>query len=228
MVVEERFSLRNRIIGVLLQDAREKANRSKRECADALGVSTRTITSYEMGRKPISLPELEVLAYLFDVPVSHFWEEDPELVPGDRLDEIDNVLDLRHRIVGALLRQARQERDVSQSELGELVDSSASRIASLEYGERPLPLVELEAMADYLDVPLDYFLDEQQGPIGRWHEQESLWEGFSELSEDEQQFVVNPANRRYLHIAMRLAQMPADGLRMLGSGLLDLTQEGEG
>ena len=72
-MAEEKLALRDRIIGLLLRDAREQADKTKRECARALGVSSGTITAYEEGRKSISLPELEVLSYVLDVPVSHFW-----------------------------------------------------------------------------------------------------------------------------------------------------------
>lgn len=58
--IEDRLALRNRIVGVLLRNARERAEKTKRECAEALGVSTSTFTAYEEGRKPISLPELEM------------------------------------------------------------------------------------------------------------------------------------------------------------------------
>ena len=68
-MAEERLVVRNRIIGLLLRDARERADKTKRECAAALGVSTSTITAYEEGRKSLSLPELEVLAYVLDTLV---------------------------------------------------------------------------------------------------------------------------------------------------------------
>jgi transcriptional regulator with XRE-family HTH domain len=59
----EALAIRNRIIGILLRDARVSAGRTKQECATLLGVPVSTITAYEEGRKPISLPELEVLAF---------------------------------------------------------------------------------------------------------------------------------------------------------------------
>jgi len=114
---EAKLVLRNRIIGLLLRNARERAEKTKRECAAALGVSTGTITAYEEGRKPISLPELEVLAYVTDTPTAHFWEHGPELVAEEEPVQLEEILALRHRIVGALLRQARLEADKTQKEL---------------------------------------------------------------------------------------------------------------
>jgi transcriptional regulator with XRE-family HTH domain len=221
--IEEKLVLRNRIIGLLLRDARERAEATKRECASALGVSSSTITAFEEGRKPISLPELEVLAYVLDAPADHFWERRPELVPEERSMPLEDVLALRHRIVGALLRQARLDANLSGSELAETLGCSPRRISSYEYGERPIPLAELELLAQRLGLPLDYFLDNREGPVGQWHRQQEAWERFQKLPEDVQEFVLQPINIRYLEVAMRLAQMPAGSLRGIAEGLLDIT-----
>jgi transcriptional regulator with XRE-family HTH domain len=221
--IKEKLVLRNRIIGLLLRNAREQAEKTKRECAAALGVSTSTIRAYEEGRKPLSLPELEVLAYLLDTPTAHFWERDPELVPDEELVPLQEVLALRHRIVGALLRQARQEADVSQKELAQMLGCSAGRLSAYEYGERPIPLAELELLARYLHLPLEYFLDNQEGPVGEWHRHQEAWRRFQELPREMQEFVTQPINVRYLEVAMKLAQMPAGGLRAIAEGLLDIT-----
>ena len=221
--IEDRLVLRNRIIGLLLRDARERAEKTKRDCAAALGVSSGTITAFEEGRKPISLPELEVLAYVFDAPTSHFWECRPELVPDERALPLQEVLALRHRIVGALLRQARLEANLSVKELAETLGCSPKRFSSYEYGEQPISMAELEVLAQQLRLPLDYFLDNQEGPVGQWHRQQEAWERFQKLPEDVREFVLQPINIRYLEVAMRLSQMPAGGLRAIAEGLLDIT-----
>jgi transcriptional regulator with XRE-family HTH domain len=221
--IEEKLALRNRVIGVLLRSARERAEISKRECAAALGVSSSTITAYEEGRKSISLPELEILAYLLDTPASYFWERDPELVPEEGSLPLQEVLTLRHRIVGALLRQARLEADLSQKDLAKVLGCSASSISAYEYGERPLSLAELELLAQQLNVPLEYFLDNLEGPVGEWHQQQKAWQRFCEFPEEVRDFVTQPINIKYLEVAMKLAQMPAGGLRAIAEGLLDIT-----
>jgi len=222
-MIEEKLALRNRICGLLLRDARERAGKSKRKCAAALGVSTSTITAYEEGRKPISLPELEVLAYMLDTPAVYFWQHDPELAPEGKPLPLQEVLALRHRIVGALLRQARLEAGMTQKELANVVSCSTSRISAYEYGERPVPLAELELLAQYLHLPLEYFLDNQDGPVGEWHQQQEAWRRFRELPDEIQKFITQPINVKYLEVAVKLAQMPAGGLRAIAEGLLDIT-----
>ncbi len=222
-MAEEKLVLRNRIIGLLLRDAREQARKTKRECATALGVSARTITAYEEGRTPISLPELEVLTYVLDAPIVHFWERDPELATEEKPLPLREILALRHRIVGALLRQARLEAGISQKELAKVVGCSTSRISAYEHGERPIPLAELELLAQYLQLPLEHFLDDQEGPVGEWHRQQEVRRRLRELPREVQEFVVQPVNIKYLEVAMRLAEIPAGGLRAIAEGLLDIT-----
>jgi transcriptional regulator with XRE-family HTH domain len=222
-MAEEKLALRNRIIGLLLRDAREQADKTKGECARALGVSTGTITAYEEGRKSISLPELEVLSYVLDVPVSHFWKREAEDVGEREAPPLEEVLALRHRIVGALLRQARLEADISQKEMAEILGCSSSSISSYEFGKRPISLTELELSAQHLRLPLEHFLDEQEGPIGEWNRQQEAYEYFCELPREMQEFVSKPVNVKYLEVAMKLAQMPAGGLRAIAEGLLDIT-----
>jgi transcriptional regulator with XRE-family HTH domain len=222
-MAEEKLALRDRIIGLLLRDAREQADKTKRECARALGVSSGTITAYEEGRKSLSLPELEVLSYVLDGPVSHFWKREAEDIGEREPPPLEEVLALRHRIVGALLRQARLEADISQKDLADVLGRSSSSISSYEFGKRPIPLAELELLAQHLRLPLEYFLDEQEGPVGEWNRQQEAYEYFCELPREMQEFVAKPVNVKYLEVAMKLAQMPAGGLRAIAEGLLDIT-----
>jgi len=219
---KEKIALRNRIIGLLLRDAREKAGKTKRDCAAALGVPTSVISAYEEGRKPISLPELEVLAYVLEVPIMHFWEREPEVKKEESLP-LQEVIALRHRIVGALLREAREKAEVSQKELAQLLGCSPRRLSDYEYGECPMPLAELEVAARRLQVPLEHFLDTRGGPVGEWHHQQDIFRRFRQLPKEMQEFVTHPLNIKYLEVAMKLAQMPAGGLRQIAEGLLDIT-----
>ncbi len=222
-MAEDKLALRNRIIGLLLRDAREHTGRTKQECADVLGTSSSTITAYEEGRKPISLPELEVLAYLLGTPLAHFLEQDPKLTVEIESLPLQEVLNLRHRIVGALLRQARLGAGMTQKELAEVMGCSPSRVSAYEYGKRPIPMAELELFSCYLFLRKSLFFDEQDGSIVEWHSRQTNQRLFSELPKEVQEFITQPINIKYLEVAMKLAQMPAGGLRAIAEGLLDIT-----
>jgi transcriptional regulator with XRE-family HTH domain len=222
-MVDRKLTLRNRIIGVLLRDARRRAGLTKSECADALGISLSTIDAYEEGRNPISLPELEALGYLLDIPIDRFWESEPTLETGKDSPDFQAMLALRNRIVGALLRQARLRADMTQQELADILSCSPSRIADYEQAKQPIPIAELELLGRHLGLPLEHFLDGQEGTVGAWHRQQAIDRRFHELPEDVQAFVARPVNIKYLEVAMRLSKMPASKLRAIAEGLLEIT-----
>lgn len=225
-MAEDRVALRNRIIGLLLRDARLKAEKTKRECAAALGVPTGVITAYEEGRRNISLPELEVLSYVLGMPVTRFWEHDAGSKKDKEEEELppmEEVLALRHRIIGALLRQARTEANLSLKDLADVLGCSPAKINAYELGKRPIPFAELEILAQHLKRPMEYFLNDQEGTIGEWHREQEAWRRFRELPKEVQEFVTRPINIRYLEVAMKLSQMPVGGLRAIAEGLLDIT-----
>src|SRR4030065_682750 len=68
-------SLRGKILGAMLREVRMTAGRTLRETAEAIGVTPGALTAYEDGRKAISLPELELLAYFLNAPLRPFWSE---------------------------------------------------------------------------------------------------------------------------------------------------------
>ncbi len=227
----EALELRGRILGVLIRDARIHSGRTPEECARFLGVSPETFIAWEEGDRPISLPELEALAYFLNVPLSHFLSDDPQLLGEPPDANIPEFLALRHRIVGVLIRQAREEAGKSLEDLARLLDCTPEQIEAYEYGELPIPLPELEVLAHALDCPMERFLD-QGGPLAQGvlqeqrparSEEDPALRAFRELPPQIQEFVLKPINRSYLEIAMKLAEMPAGKLREIAEGLLEIT-----
>jgi transcriptional regulator with XRE-family HTH domain len=68
-------SLRQRIIGLNLYQARMQAGRSSLDLAADLGLPVETITAYETGREPISYFEMEQLSLNLGVPLTYLTEE---------------------------------------------------------------------------------------------------------------------------------------------------------
>jgi transcriptional regulator with XRE-family HTH domain len=222
-MVERKLTLRNRIIGVLLRDARRRAGWTRAKCADALEVSPTTIDAYEEGRTPISLPQLEALGYILNTPIDHFWEGETEPEVARDSPDLQAMLELRHRIIGVLLRQARLEANMTQEDLAEILNCSPSRIADYENAKQPVPVAELELLGRHLGLPLEHFLDGQEGSVGAWHRQQMVDQRFHELPEEMQAFISKPVNIKYLEVAMRLSRMSASRLRSIAEGLLEIT-----
>jgi transcriptional regulator with XRE-family HTH domain len=67
--------IRQRLLGALLRQMREKANVSPRALSRLSGVSTERIKAYELGERPIPLPELEGLTDLLGGKIEMFFDQ---------------------------------------------------------------------------------------------------------------------------------------------------------
>lgn len=223
MAVPLAIKIRAKKLGVLLRDARQSAGKTKTECADAIGVTSYRIASYEKGENSPSLPEVESLAFYLDVNLGHFWG-DESISSQERYQQagVDKLLPLRQKIIGAKLRKARQDADIPLTDLAEQVGLSSYMLRSYERGERPIPLPDLELLLQITDVSLDEFRD-LSGPVGVWASQQELIEKFLALSPELQEFVTLPINMPYLEVAQRLSKLSTDQIRAVAEGLLDIT-----
>lgn len=224
MPQSEAWSIRQKIIGVLLRQARQDAGKSLKECGQVLSVSSSTISAIEHGKRHVSLPELEMLAYYLQVPLDYLL--DPEAAPDSpEPQEVPGAetLLLRQRIIGTLLRQARLKLDLNQAKLAKQVGLSQRHLSQYEQGTSPIPVVELEALSQALGVPLSYFLDQEVGRIGEQQRREREWRQFAELPADVRAFVLKPVNINYIEMAMRLSDVSVDGLRNIAASLLEIT-----
>ena len=121
------------------------------------------------------------------------------------------MIGLRHRIIGVRLRQLREARGLSLREMAKRAQIPEGRLRAYEYGEKPIPVPELETFAAILDVPLQEFWD-QEGPLGAWQRRQEEIERFLALPEDLRAFVCKPVNRPYLELAQRLSEMDVNKL----------------
>lgn len=218
------LTLRTKKLGVLMRDARLAARRTPDECARAIGVSRGVLRAYEEGLRAPSLPELEILAYYLKLPMDHFWGKasiSNEAQPAEPLD-LPQLVQLRQRMIGARLRQERNNASISIRAVSQETGLTPSRINAYELGERPIPLPELESLLAALSSRIETFFD-QSGPIGQWMTEQKAMRQFLELPRDLQAFVCQPVNRPYLDLAVKLSSMSSEKLRSVAEGLLDIT-----
>ncbi|HVM73225.1 MAG TPA: helix-turn-helix domain-containing protein [Anaerolineales bacterium] len=224
MSIQVQVALRSRKLGVLIRDARLAARKTLPECAQLVGVTSGVIRAWEEGRKAPSLPELEVLAYSLHLPLNHFWSK--EAMSDDAsLTESMNLpalIGIRQRLVGALLRQQRENASLSLQALSEQSGLPVARLKSYELGDRPIPLPELEALVALLGGQIEAVFD-QTGRIGQWMLQQKAVQEFLQLPPELQNFVSKPVNRPYLELAMKLSSMSTQKLRSVAEDLLDIT-----
>jgi transcriptional regulator with XRE-family HTH domain len=217
------LALRRKIMSVLLLGARLKAGKTKKDCAAVLDISVAAYSACENGRHDLSLPELEVLANFLKTPVVTFFDKPERLVVEEPELPREQIIELRQRIIGALLRKARVEKGQSPKDAAEALGITTQRLTEYEFGAKAVPVAQLEELADILDVPMSYFIDEGVGVIGEQELIRHQFDRFSELPEDVRRFVTHPTNISYLRVAQRLSDMTTAQLRNIAAAILDIT-----
>ena len=222
--MQAQITIRAKKLGILIRDARIASRRSIKECASAINVTNGVFKAYEEGRKAPSLPELETLVYYLELPINHFWSNEALSAAPSRIDELDlpRLTELRHRMIGALLRQERMDASLSMKAVAEQTGISTGRLKRYEMGERPIPLPELEVILKVLGGRIETFFD-QGGPIGQWMIQQKAVQQFLDMPVELQNFVCQPVNKPYLDLARKLSEMSTDKLRSVAEDLLDIT-----
>lgn len=219
----ESYRVRGKMVGVLLRDARINAARGIEECAHLLKIAPQQMVAWEYGDSVPSLPQLELLAYYLGVPVSHFWgAETLEASQEKHVDAQTEYIALRNRMVGVLLRQAREAANLSLEDLSKASGLAEQQINSYEFGEIPLPMHELTVLASAVKKNVSYFL-ESSSHIGEWLEIREEWKHFTDLPDEVRRFAANPLNLGFIEIAIMLSQMPTERLRRIGESMLDIT-----
>jgi len=213
--------LRAKMLGALMREKRLETGKSLKDMAKLIGTTTSTLSSYEHGRKSISLPELELLAFNLDTPLRYFLSPSADDVGEDYKFDPVIMVTLRQRMIGAMLRKRRLEQGMSIRELAATVDMPTSRVSNYEHGVRPIPIPDLESLVNALQQSLDVLID-HEGPIGNWHMTQQAFERFCELPVDLRAFFSTPEKESYLKMAERLSKLDLHALQRVARALDDL------
>jgi transcriptional regulator with XRE-family HTH domain len=218
------ITLRGKKLGLLIRDARMAERRSIKECADAIGIKPGLFRAYEEGRRAPSLPELEALVFFLKIPISQFWGSETVSDSPAPLahEDISRLITLRHRMIGALIRQERTNANMSIRHLSTETGISQSRLKAYELGEKTVSVPELESILAVMGSRIENFFD-QSGPVGDWMTSQQAVQKFMDLPKELREFVCQPVNRPYLDLAVKLSSMSRDKLRSVAEGLLDIT-----
>ena len=221
----EKLIVKNRIVGALIKEARKDAGYSKKDCAAFLGIDKEIYKGFEIGRQAPTLPQLEILAYLFDVPIAHFWEGkslSEKRKTKEIADRVGELLMLRQRIIGVRIRQLREKAGLTIEQVAQRTGHDVRQISSLESGRVALPVHELDLVADAVNARLEDLLD-RHGEVGEWLASQGEYEQFKELPSDLRSFLVKPINRSYIELAQKMSEMEVDRLRAIAESILEIT-----
>lgn len=223
MTQTKAISLRTKMLGALIREARMAAGKSLKELAALIGTTSGTLSSYEHGRKGISLPELELLAFHLDLSLRRFWPTDKTAPSSWANFNPVLLLSLRQRMIGARLKADREAADLNQRDLAKHTGISTARLRAYENCERPVPIPDLEPLLAALGHTVDEYVD-TQGPVGEWDATKRAFEGLLQLPLDLREFVSRPENHTYIRLAKQMSQVEVDRLRTVADVLHDLTQ----
>jgi transcriptional regulator with XRE-family HTH domain len=212
---------RAQILGNLLRDARLYAGQRHRDCAKVLGITEDDYKLAETGEYPITLPDLEVLSLFLDVPMGYFWGTD-QLFKTKTVN-YEGMIDLRNRVIGAMLRQSRLQARETTAAFAEILEVSEVDIQAYEAGSKPIPYLQLEQLCRHLEVSINYFVDDKHGPLRRHEADQRLQKIFDGLDVEMQTFLANPTNISYLETAKTLSEMDVGRLRQVAESLLEIT-----
>jgi len=216
---------RNKIIGVLLRDARLCSGTSVQECAQALSREPEWFLRAELGEVGLTLPQLESVAHVLHVPLSRFLG-DVEL-PDDGREgaavPYADIMTTRRKIIGVILRQSRMQAGRTVEDTGAALDLTPDQLEAIERGEAEIGLAELEALAGELGLPFDAFVAEDLVAFPTEVEEGGGGELPAHIADEIRDFVLQPINLPYLQIAQNLSEMPAETLRQIAAGLLEIT-----
>jgi transcriptional regulator with XRE-family HTH domain len=233
MISNQEALIRNKITGVLLRQARMHVGVDIDECAAALSRDPAFIERAEEGREALTLPQLESLALVLDVPIGFLLGE--RELPAGRIASdpayYDRLMTVRRKIMGVILQQARTTGGQTLDDVADILGWEPERLRRVEWGEEPVSLVELHVLAETLGLPLGAFVDRgeplppQEQPREMPPSETSPRETshLAHLPADVQEFIAQPINAPYLQVAMNLSYMPAEALRQLASGLFEIT-----
>ena len=211
------------MLGVLLKDAREAAHRTVREAAESIGMTSSMLSAFETGRRAITLPELEAMAYTYDVPIRHFLCN-AQFLTEDKREKIDlgRLVVLRQKMIATKLRQLRADKNMRLGELSKQTGITVRRIKSYENALRPVTLADLETISSALGVEVGSFL-EPHGPVGEWELNRESDDQFQKLPSDIRRFAAQPLHEPFLRLAMNLSELPVGRMRDIAEAILDIT-----
>jgi transcriptional regulator with XRE-family HTH domain len=218
-------NIRNKILGALIADARASSGRSVQACAELLGIAEGEFAGFEAGTATPTLPQLEVMAYYFNVPMEHFWGNETVAIRREEeaiKESLPQFMALREKMLGATLRRLRDETGMTLEQLSAQTNIPVERLEAYELGQQPVPVHVLRQITRALNVSFDELMDDH-GSIGSWLRLQAEFDRFRELPEDLREFILRPINRNYLDLAIRLSGLSVQRLRNIAEGILDIT-----
>jgi transcriptional regulator with XRE-family HTH domain len=218
------LQIRTKKLGLLIYDARLAAGKSLLECSQITGIDENRLDSIEKGYNAPTLPEVEILSYVFNIPTEHFWGNQTLSTRNntEQSEKFKKLLTLRHKIIGANLISKRKLLDIPVAEIAGKTNIDQKIYEQYENGTLEIPIPHLELIAKELQCPIEDFF-ETKGLIGQWRTELEETNKIKSLPDHLKEFVSKPVNVPYIELAIRLSELDVNRIRSVAEGLLEIT-----
>ena len=207
-----------------LLKAREFRGLGLKETAELLSISAAVLKSYENGRYLPSLPTLESLAYIYQIPLDILLSPDAldDFTYQPNTEQLQQLMKVRRNIISTTLLIALEKIGLSQKDLADRSGVSQSKIQRYLNGD-DIPLDDLEKISNAISVDQKQLFD-TESQIGLWQVKQKAFEKFSQLPEEIIGFLGNNENLEFINLAKSLSSLELAELEKLTDSLNQLRQ----
>jgi transcriptional regulator with XRE-family HTH domain len=135
-----------------------------------LGVSKDSYHSIETGKKPLSLPQIELLSIFLGINFSTLFEErQPQHVRASILtdDVRPHYFVLRNKMIRAMLTVEQENQSLTLVNIAQGTHIPLNVLQRYDSGKEPIPVDDLLKLSDYLGISIDALYE----PIAFYSEQ---------------------------------------------------------
>lgn len=197
-----------------LQSARENRGFSLKAAAELLGIPTSRLRNYERGNYTPTLPELESLSFIYQVPIfilkdNSELEKHLDIPEGDQIQKLINI---RNQIIRTHLQIAFEKTGLSQKNLSHKTGIPPSRIKRYLNKNVEIPLDDLAKLNQALNLDQDIIFD-NESPVGKWQSQQILFRKYKSLPEDLREFLEQDDSQVVIRAARSLMEIEDKKMR---------------
>ena len=142
---------------------RERIGYTQEELAKKLGVSRSLVNNWENGYANISLKQLIMLAYIYQVPIDYL------LGIIEEIDDYEyhyiDTMDLKS--IGLKLKEIRKTNKMTQDKFAQKIDTKRSSISYYEIGRMMISTADLKQICETFGVSADYIVGNINNNITR-------------------------------------------------------------
>ena len=218
------IQIRSKKLGLLIYDARLASGKPLEDCVNITGIPMDRLSDIEAGKVSPTLPELEIISFLFKIPLEHFWGNEvlSEMDVEAQTKKYKQLMSIRHRVIAANIKSFLDEKEILEEDFAKTVGLDVNVFQEYMLSEKEIPIPVLEIIAKGLDHRIEDFFD-TQGIIGNWRSELIESQRIKAIPEELREFISKPINVPYIELAIRLSELDVNKLRSVAEGLLEIT-----